>query len=45
MTYQFKDEEIKKKQAMRFSANYGFIVRIDDAENLSYSVLKYWKLK
>ncbi len=43
----FKDFEKNSGIAKRFSANYGVTVKINNAdiENLSYTIIKKWKLK
>lgn len=45
--YGFKDFEKQRSTATRFGANYGVSIRINDAtpENLSYTVVRKWKLK
>ena len=46
-TFGFTDDEIKDKTTTRFSANYGVTVQINNAdpENLSYTIIRKWKLK
>ncbi len=42
---QFDDEEIAHGYAIRSTSQYKYSVRIDDAELLSYTPIKRWKIK
>ena len=46
-TFGFTEDETKSSTAIRFSAMYGVIIKINDAsaENLSYTIVRKWKLK
>ena len=46
-TYGFSEDEISEGFAVRFSANYGVVIRIYDGnyENLLYTIIKKWRLK